>query len=218
MDEKYQKAGIILSIIAIMLSFANMGYEIYKDTQSKVEALSVSTSKITSDYKTEIIEQNISGYPAILPTWYRIVLINNGDRPINVIDYNLQQITGTITQYSNMDIGLFDRSGQQIEFPLNLKPQDSIAFNLRVGLLINPKAFKTIQNNSISKNETNIYLINSLLAKNGMDLYGNSAEYIGEDNAYSISVSPNRTEQIFSITFITSNHKSFTSFFSWYND
>ena len=115
-------------------------------------------------------------------------------------------------------MGLFDKSGTQIEFPLNLKPQDSCKLYLKVGLSISPKAFDILNNTLTSKNETSIYKINNLLAKNGMDIYGNSAKYIGNGSANGITVSANRLEQIFSIAFIANNHKSFTDIFSWYNE
>jgi hypothetical protein len=217
MKEFYQKATIMLSVLAIIISLMSFGYTIYTTEQSKREDLSVSTSICHADYKTEIIQQNISSYPAILPTWYECILVNNGDRPVNIVDYELQQVSGSIISYSGMNMGLFDKSGKQIEYPLTLKPHDSCAFHLKVGLLISPKAFEILKRNFTFENKTSMYNINSLLAKNGTDLYGNSAEYIGEDNANGISISANRSEQIFSLTFITSDHKSFTDIFSKYS-
>lgn len=53
------------------------------------------------------------------------VLINIGEKPINVVDYQLQQVSSPIVDYSHMDMGLFDKSGKQIEFPLNIEPKNS---------------------------------------------------------------------------------------------
>ena len=215
MKEFYSKATLILTMFAISISLASLGFTIYNNEQSKIEDLNIFTSRFLSDYKAEIIQQNISNYPAVLPTWYECTLINEGEKPINIVGYQLQQISSPTVDYSNMNMGLFDRSGKQIEFPLNIKPQESNKLYLKVGLLINPKAFE-ILSGSISKNDTSVKELSFLLAKKGMDLYGNPAECIEYGDNYVINITSNRSEQVFLINFITNNHNSFTDSFSWY--
>lgn len=216
MKEFYSKATLILSLLAIVISLTSLGYTVYINEQSKIENLNVFTSRFLSDYKTEIIQQNISNYPAVLPTWYECTLINEGEKPINIIGYQLQQISSPTMDYSNMNMGLFDKSGKQIEFPLNIKPQESYKLYLKVGLLINPKAFEILNNSSISKNDISIEKLNFLVAKKGMDFYGNAGECIEYGDSYFINITSNRSEQVFLINFITNNHNSFTDSFSWY--
>lgn len=115
-----------------------------------------------------------------------------------------------------MDMGLFDKSGKQIEFPLNIEPKNSYIFYLKVGLLIDPRSFGIIKDDFTSKNEITISEVNHLLAKNGMDLYGNPIEYLQDGSVYGITVPSNRSEQIFLINFVTSNHNSFANILSWY--
>lgn len=216
MEESNSKVSLILSVLALIVSVASFGYTVYVNEHSKVEDLSVYTSSYLSDYKTEIIQQNVSGYPAVLPTIYECTLINEGEKPINIINYDLQQISSPIVYYSYMDMGLFDKERKQIDLPLNIKPHESYKFYLYVGLLIDPNAFKIINNSLVSKNEIKIMELNKLLAKNGMDIYGNPSNYTEIGGGNIMTIAPNRSQQIFLINFLTSHHNTFSDSFSWY--
>jgi hypothetical protein len=231
-NEFYSKASLMISMIAILVSVVSVGYTIYLNEQSKIEDLSVFTSRYNANYKAEIIHNNNSVLPAILPTWYKCTLINKGYKPLVIVGYDLIQVPRDIkifqnysdafyssVSYSDMRLGLYDEAGKIVDFPMDMPPQSSSKFHLEVGLVLNEKAFEIIHNNSSLKNETTIREIDRLLAKNGMDIYGNSATYIQSNDSsgsYDFSVSPNRLEQTFIITFKTSNNKLFSDKFSWY--
>ena len=226
-NEFYSKASLIISVLAIFVSVTSIAYTIYVNEQSKIEDLSVFTSRYNSNYKTEIIHSDNSVNPAILPTLYKCTLINKGYEPLVIVSYDLAQVSSfsdeySFAWYSDMNMGLFDESGKIVDFPLDMEPQSSRKFYLKVGLVMNPKSFETLQSNSSLKNETTINEVSHLLAKNGLDIYGNSATYFensesseSSDN-YGYSVSSDRSEQTFLITFKTSNNKLFADTFSWY--
>src|SRR5665647_589396 len=188
--------------------------------------ISVFTSRYNANYKTQIIHDNNSFYPAILPTWYKCTLINEGYKPLVIVGYDLKQDPRvpfdeyySSASYSGMAMGLYDEAGKIVDFPIDMQPQSSRKFHLEVGLIMNQKAFETLHSNSSIKNETTIREVSRLLAKNGMDIYGNSATYFQSNDSsdkYSYMVSPNMSEQTFIITFKTSDNNLFNDTFSWY--
>jgi hypothetical protein len=52
-NEFYSKASLMISMIAILVSVVSVGYTIYLNEQSKIEDLSVFTSRYNANYKTE---------------------------------------------------------------------------------------------------------------------------------------------------------------------
>lgn len=212
------KPALTQIVIAIIM-LSGFAYTIYTHMQSNTEDLTVSTLSYNSNYKAEIIPNN----PAIFIAWYKCTLTNKGDKPLVIIDYNLTQVPRvpfdeyySSIWYSDIDKGLFDETGKKVEFPINMQPQSSRKFTLKVGLIMNQKAFETLHNNSSLINDTTITGVNHFLAKNGMDIYGNTV--INESYGYRV-VSPNLTQQTFLITFNTNNNKPFTNefdAFTWY--
>jgi len=228
-NEFYSKVSLMISMIAILVSVVSVGYTIYLNEQSKIEDLSVFTSRYNANYKTQIIHDNNSVYPAILPTWYKCTLINKGYKPLVIVGYDLKQVPHDLktvssyfdmfyssASYSGMEMGLYDEDGKIVDFPIDMQPQSSRKFYLEVGLIMNQKAFETLHSNSSIKNETTIREVSRLLAKNGMDIYGNSATYFQSNDSsdkYSYMVSPNMSEQTFLITFKTSSNNLLTTDF-----
>ncbi|HUV82106.1 MAG TPA: hypothetical protein VMW53_03370 [archaeon] len=186
-----------------------------------VETLTIYSSRVHADYDTEIIPFNATDLPAILPVFFDCYLTNNGEETLSILDYELIQIGKDypISYYSYMDGGLFDGTGNQLQFPLNIDSKKSLKIFLKVGISIHPDAYVLISNNFTLRTRISINEINSYLATNGMDLYGNSVEPFIEEGKYFGFKGPNSEnlhEQIFLITFKTGSGNYFNDSFSWY--
>ena len=186
-----------------------------------VETLTIYTSRVHADYDTEIIPFNATDLPAILPVFFDCYLTNNGEEALSILNYELIQIGKDypISYYTYMDGGLFDSTGNQLQFPLNIDSKKSLKIYMKVGIAVHPDAYVLISNNFTSLTRISVNEINSYLATNGIDLYGNSVEPFIEDGKYFGFKGPNSEnlhEQIFLITFKTGSGNYFNDSFSWY--
>lgn len=194
----------------------------YSKIESNVENLTIHTSRVHSDYNTEIIPFNITDLPAIMPVYFDCILTNNGDNALSILDYGLIQINNEdypMSDYTYMNGGLFDKKGNQLQFPLNIDSKKSYKYYLMVGISIHPDAYTFISNNFTPFTKISINEITSHLAINGMDPYGNSVEPFIEQGNYFGFKGPNpenRSEQIFLIDFKTGSGNEFIDTFSWY--
>lgn len=193
----------------------------YPTMQPNEEILTIYTSRIHSDYDIEIIQLNLTYLPAILPVYFDCILTNNGEETISILDYELIQINTDypISDYSYMNEGLFESTGEKLQFPLNIDSKKSYKFYIKVGIAIHPDAYALISNNFTPLTRISINEINSYLAMNGMDLYGNSVDPIIRQGEYLGAEGPNLEnlqEQIFLITFKTGRGNYFNDSLYWY--
>jgi len=187
-----------------------------------IENLTIHTSRLHNDYDTEIIPLNVTNFPAILPVYFDCILTNNGENTLSILKYDLKQINNKDyprSDYSYMNGGLFDSTGNQLQFPLNIDSKKSYKFYLKVGIAIHPDAYVLISNNFTPFTRYSIMEITSHLAINEMDSYGNSIEpltYQGNYYGFQVPNLENVHEQIFLITFTTGSGNDFIDTFSWY--
>jgi len=119
-----------------------------------------------------------------------------------------------------MDGRFFDDSLNQLQLPLEIDSKKSYRFFVKVGVIVCPKAYELISKNFISQKRISIQELNSYLAKNRMDFYGNTVNpHIDQGNLIGFSVPvKNRKEQIFFINFKTSRGNYFGDTFFWYKE
>ncbi|KAF5418535.1 MAG: hypothetical protein C5S49_01630 [Candidatus Methanogaster sp.] len=213
----------VMAIFAIVIAVASLACPIWSDQKSEMEDLIIDISRVHSDYKTEIIASPAIQYlPAVLPVYYKCVLVNNGKVPISIVDYDLQQIAEgyPITYYSYMDGGLFDSSGKPLQLPLDIDSKKSYRFFVKVGVAVHPKAYELISKNFTSQKKISIEELISYLARNRVDFYGNTVDpQIDHGNLLGFSVPmKNRREQIFFINFKTSRGNYFGDTAFWYKE
>lgn len=211
----------VMVLLAIVIAVASLAYTIGSDQKSEMEYLLIYTSRVHGDYETEIIPLSIPDLPAVLPVYYECIFVNNGKRPISIVDYDLQQIAeGYPIKYSYMDGRLFDSSGKQLQLPLDIDSKKSYRFFVKVGVAVHPKAYELISKNFTSQKKISIQELTSYLARNRVDFYGNTVDpYIDQGNLLGFSVPmKNRRGQIFFINFKTSRGNYFGDTFFWYKE
>lgn len=225
-------AAIISPLFTFCLNNLNDYLEINQESDTNIigdsiikpsiENLTIHTSRLHNDYDTEIIPFNVTDFPAILPVYFDCILTNNGENTLSILKYDLEQINNKdypMSYYSYMNGGLFDSTGNQVQFPLNIDSKKSYKFYLKVGIAIHPDAYVLISNNFTPFTTISIMEITSHLAINGMDSYGNSIEPLTDQGNYYGFQVPNLEnvhEQIFLITFTTGSGNDFIDTFSWY--
>lgn len=208
---------IVISLLALIISASVAIYDINENEGKKTENINILTSRYMADYPSKIIP--VSFYQeqsAIIPVYFECILVNEGEKPVNIIDYSIRDISSNIISYTYMDMGGFDSSGNPLSFPINLQSKESKKFFMKVGLRMNSTVFDKIEAENLQSENTTINDINLYCTEKGYDIYGNAAKYDKfTGGEYHLSVIPERY-QTFTIIFSTSNYNSFQDTFSWY--
>lgn len=209
--------ALVVSVFALLISASVGFYDINENEQTKIETINILTSRGSDDYLSKLIP--VSFYQeqfAIMPVWFECIIVNEGEKPVNIIDYSIRDISNDIIDYTYMDMGISDSYGNKVSFPINLQSKESKKLFMRVGLRMNSTVFNNIEAEKLQSENTTIGDITYHCAEKGYDIYGNNVAYTEYvDGISSLKIDP-KVYQVFSITFSTSNYNSFHDMFSWY--
>lgn len=209
---------VVLSVFALIISSYVAYYDINENEQMKIEKINVLTSRYSEDYSSKLIPVLFfQDQSAITPVYFECIVINEGEKPVNIMDYSISDISNNIIDYTYMDMGVFDSSGRILSFPINLQSKESKKLLVKVGLRMNSTVFNNIEVERLQTENTTINEITHHCAEKGYDIYGNNVTYTKYgDEGYSISFHP-KVYQTFVISFSTTNYNTFQDTFSWYN-
>lgn len=129
--------------VAILISFVSLGYNVWADRIKFREVLTLSVTPVLEDYPTQLIDAR--GTPSgTVGTYWNVVVANNSDRDISLVEYRLREIRGEGDNlfYSSLDQGLFTTTFSRLDLPLNIPAGHSLRLFFRVGLLMDPQAFR----------------------------------------------------------------------------
>ncbi len=218
--EPFWKKNII-AFFALIISIGSLSFNVISYNNSHKENLKVSVSMVYDNYETSL--HSIGGsYPSILDTYWEVILTNNGDKPLSIVDYDIQQVSQhidlKISDYSYLNGGVFSSPGQAFNLPIQLESGSSIKFYLKVGVLVSKKSSQLIME-QYQKNMRILFIdLTNYLAKNKIDLFGNKVDPILDGDTVIGSSTPmdNRKEQFFSLSVKTSKNNYFRDAFFFY--
>lgn len=220
-----ENVSIVISVFALLISLFVALYDINENEQTKIEKISIFTSRSTADYPSKIIpvpfyneQTSTIEQTAVIPVYFECTIINEGEKPINIMDCSIQDMSSPTIEYAYMNMGFLDSSGEPLSFPINLQSKHGKKLLMKVGLRMNSTVFNDIDVEKLQTENTTIRDITHHCAEKGYDIYGNAATYTDfGDGTYYLSVFP-ELYQVFIISFNTSNDNSFYDTFSWYNN
>ena len=218
-------AGVIVTLLIAGTSY------IYNLWTSR-EVLDVSYNMLVEDQSLQIQDWSTTGFDGtefqsgLVPIYWQITLVNNGQSNITIDDYELTQTPSSFFPtklYGMMNQGLFvcDREFEPIHIstqPVKLEPGDTTTLCLKIGLLIHSKAYDLLKNKFGDEAINNVWDLMMYLWSNGLDLYGNEV-FSRNDGVYEFSNPKTITEQTFKVVFVTSKGskvEATMSPISWY--
>lgn len=129
------------------------------------------------DGAIRIASHNLGSLGRVVQIPWEVSLSNTGNQKLSLMQYSIS--TGPspdFTSYSGIDGGIMTIDKKTVKLPLVLEPGESRSLVMYVGVLATPKVYDAISIKSDSNIQTNSSIKLSL-AKQGMDLYGNTVGY-----------------------------------------
>ncbi len=210
------KTSNFIAIFALILSlFASIfSYIVY--IKSEQELLSIASVRVGDGYKVEI-DTAIINFSTISILW-ECVLTNNGKQTSSLIAKNIKLVNSNrgILYYSNMDLGLI-KDNNINTLPFNILPGESVKFYIKIGVLIDSLAAKTLKKNVADFSKLTPRKIQYYLALDSIDVFGNkiNAEiYPGEKLSFSLP--RDFIQNIYELEFKTGRGQYIRTKLKWY--
>jgi hypothetical protein len=168
---------------------------------------------IWSGYKAYLYDRSLGDWYSITTQW-RVVAVNNSDRPLSIVSY---QISGSEIGYPKFGKGLYGKAGRVAIFPLDLGPGESITFSLHVGLWIDQKVFELFKKSELLPIEE---FREKLVQSYGIDFFGNdmTKRYMYLPGGRAILYPKNGFEdRTIEIQFVTARRNAFIGTGGWYD-
>lgn len=155
----------------------------------------------------------------IMSLHWELVLSNNGDRDLSVIDYDVLQVLkkGPIS-YTDLRQGIYflqDTKLQPVKFPMVIPAGHSSALFIRLGVMIDDKAYAMIKDEFDGKQPQNASSIIDFLRSREIDVYGNPFTK-SDIGVYSLPPLNEIRDPVFSVTFKTARNTEIADLVSWY--
>jgi len=155
----------------------------------------------------------------IMSLHWELVLSNNGEKDLSVIDYNVLQVLkeGPII-YTDLYQGLYflqDTKLQPIKWPLVIFAGHSSALFIRLGVMIDDKAYAMIKDEFDGTQPQNASSIIDFLRSREIDVYGNPFTK-SDIGVYSLPPLNEIRDPVFGVTFKTARNTEIAELISWY--
>ena len=198
----------IAAIISVPVSVASLGYAIWADRIKFREDLTLSVTPVLEDYPIQLIE--VPGtQTGTVSTYWNIMVANNSDRDISLVEYDLREnrIKEGDVKYPSLDQGLFTLTFSPLNLPVNMPAGNAMRFYLKVGLLMDSKAFSVSKKPWQAGSVGSFRKLMEYLISQSFDIYGNL-------NRRAWFAMGSGRSQTFFVTFRTARRTAFTTAFS----
>jgi len=155
----------------------------------------------------------------VMTMYWELVLSNNGDKDLSVIDYDVYQMSeeGPMS-YTDLRQGLYslqDTKLQPITFPLIIPAGHSLALFIRLGVMMDKKAYELVKEEYGDEQSQSASSIIDFLRSREIDIYGNP--FIKHDiGSYSLPAIDDIREPIFGVSFETARKEKTIEIISSY--
>lgn len=214
-ESKTETVAIVVAIASIVISLASLGFSIFVYRSSRLESLSVEASLARGGGVIRC--RDFGGAAGVLQTPVEVVLSNTGDRTLSVTRYEIFEISGSggRIQYTHLDGGLVASEGTPL--PIILGAGESQQVFLWLGLRPVAEARSIIVTERLCEQALSRRLLQLVLGRQSMDLYGNKVELVEYGEAYNLS-GPDITadRQRFILVVETGRGSRFAATTSWY--
>ncbi len=104
---------------------------------------------------------------------WQVTLSNTGYQNLSISKYSITVgASPNSTYYSGVDGGMFTSDQQRVQLPFTLEPGESRSFRVLVGIIVPPRVYEVLSSIDGKLSEARM-----VLAKQGVDLYGNEVNY-----------------------------------------
>lgn len=234
LNHKILSIVILLGVVVISLgAFSESIWKIFDSYKRVVETDKISESepsvppatsdeiKITKvrpiiDQPTKIRDFAGTG---IMSLHWELVLSNNGEKDLSVIDYDvLQVLKKNPISYTDLRQGLYflhDTKLQPVKFPMIIPAGHSSALFIRLGVMIDDKAYAMIKEEFNGNQPQTASSIIDFLRSCEIDIFGNpfSKNGIG---VYSLPPLNDLQDPVFAVTFKTARNTEIADLISLY--
>ena len=211
-SEIFSMLSLIVSISAVILTY-------YQNFQNNSEKLSIIIKPHINQAPIKITEWfDIEKKDKVIQIPWKLIISNTGSKKISIVDYSIINVQSTTSDqhnykhgiYNGANGGIFNSNGKKLELPLTIDVGESRFFNVYVGILIDLKIFKILEQHFSNEPFYMGDAIKVLGAKN-FDIYGNKAK-LYEINGGEIHLwvdQTNRKSPLFMFEFISGNKNKF---------
>lgn len=212
-------AATWISLLSLVVASASFFVSFRTQQLTLADELSVQASIPGSTFPIQLSNFEIGHLGVVVTAPFEFTLTNTGNRKLSVTRYELYALNswGEKSWYSNIDGGLMDAKGDPLHLPLTLDIGESTRGFVRVGMLANNAAIRTLEQTkkavSISRKD-----LDFKLAKNGIDLFGNKVT-LNEFPAGGYTIEgpgPKRKTPSIIVTFQTGKGATASTLLSWY--
>ncbi|MDY6970372.1 MAG: hypothetical protein SVR08_17200 [Spirochaetota bacterium] len=155
----------------------------------------------------------------IMSLYWELVLSNNSVNDLSVIDYDVLQVSeGGPISYTNLRQGIYILDGNKlhpVNFPLVIPAGHSLALFIRVGVMMDPKAYTMVKEKFDPVQQTNASTIMDFLRSQEIDIFGNPFTK-NDVGVYSLPALNEINDPIFGVTFKTGRDTKIVELISWY--
>ena len=213
---KFERRILTISIFSFGIASFSMVFTFWQYQQSNRESIGITISQPEEDYPIKI---NDSTSMQTLPTYWKCVVTNNGDKKVSLTDYSIVEHVNTNTLVfgaSYMHQGFYENFEKKIYLPIDIEDHSSRSFFIKIGL-------KTKIDKKYYKFETKNQLLSALL-EDCKDIFGNEISIFFQDDFFYVNrkcdsslSNPMSTDgPRFTIRFSSSRNSVFESKAYWY--
>jgi hypothetical protein len=207
--------SLIVSVAAFIIPYREQKHQ-FEIIQSEILTVKLNPH-IDGDLR--ITDINLGQMGRVIQFPVGLTISNTGNQKLSIINYDVWVNSSMgLTKYSEINGGIEDTKNTRVILPIVLEPGESKIFTLYVGIIIPPEASKLVTpiNNEIY---TNINKALVILAKAGIDFYGNNVDYQEyPEGGHTLSVTPeNQKSPIIWFQAFTGRGNTYLSSGSWYS-
>jgi hypothetical protein len=144
-----------------------------------------------------------------------VVVVNNGQRDISLIEYDVERIDGIFAEY---DLGILDfATGQPIQLPLAVAAGHAVRFRVRSLLNLSPEAAATLiqDGRSLPTRFPRIAELFHRLYSHGIDCFGNRVS--GGPGGYNLLEGDSIANERVRFSLLTGRGNVFVDTLRWYD-
>jgi hypothetical protein len=164
-------AGTALLLAAISALFS---YRVYSDAHR--ENVLIKTSRLMADYAATL-EPGLSAGGAALPTYWEVLLVNNGQQTVSVLSLEIRLLEpGGEWMYSGLVDAVLDEQLQTTSPPWSIEQGKPLKLIARLRLQVTPTAYSELLKESPNGQLASVQHAIMQLASLGQDFFGDSLE------------------------------------------
>jgi len=215
-NNKLTLIGLLISIIALYLSYSSYSYNVNKDKTYNMEVIDTILTSIGTEhapqYKKHI--DPLLDSSSEIPQYYNIIVSNNSHTKSSIVDCKVFQIVnGEKVYFSNLVEGIYinEKEQQMINFPFTLDAGESMSISLKLNFFINKSVDEIIQKKYSYDTRIVFNDLKKYLYENNKDIYGNDIEVqFYDDNTYLATTKNSAGEYpVYLVEFTTSKSNKF---------